>query len=111
MRTAVIFAEGVKQIIFTPENKDEEFALSLISTNDDIELLIQNGQFGEDRFKPFQASVGKCNGGYLRLFSDDKSKILILTPKKKEEPLQSGIIFTQDAVDYDVTNNNKPEDK
>ena len=85
MKTAVIFADGVKQIIFTPENKDEKYALSLLTPNDDIELLIQNGSFGEERFKPFTATVDPCQGGWLRLYLDNESRILVLKPKKKED--------------------------
>jgi hypothetical protein len=81
MKTAVIFADGVKQIVFTPENKDEKYALSLLTPDDDIELLIQNGSFGEERFKPFTATVNECQGGYLRVYSNDESRILVLKPK------------------------------
>ena len=85
MKTAVIFASGVKQIVLTPESKDEEFALSLITLNDDIELLMKNGHFGEKRHKPFTASVNLCQDGFLRIFDDSKSKILVLKPKAKND--------------------------
>lgn len=83
MKTAVIFADGVKQIIFTPENEQEKYALSLLSPSDDIELLITNGSFGEENYKPFTATVHSCQGGYLRLFHDSDSRILVLKPKVK----------------------------
>jgi hypothetical protein len=84
MKTAVIFSDGIKQIVFTPETKDEKFALSLISTNDDIELAIKDGHFGEERFKPFTANIDMCRNDYLRVFDDSESKILVLKPKKKD---------------------------
>lgn len=82
MKTAVIFADGVKQIVFTPENDDEKYALSLLTPSDDIELLITSGTFGDGRNSPFTANVEMCKAGYLRVFSDNESRILVLKPKK-----------------------------
>ena len=82
MKTAVIFADGVKQIVFTPENDDEKYALSLLTPSDDIELLITNGTFGDLKNKPYTANVGMCRGDYLRIFSDKESRIIVLSPKK-----------------------------
>lgn len=85
MKTAVIFSDGVKQIIFTPETDDEKFALNLITADDDIELLVKNGGFGDNGNKPFSAQVSMCQGGYLRLYQDTDSRIFVLTPRKKDE--------------------------
>lgn len=81
MKTAVIFADGVKQIVFTPESKEEKYALSLLTPKDDIELLITSGTVGDSHHKPFTANVSQCEGGYLRVFSDTESRILVLKPK------------------------------
>ncbi len=83
MKTAIIFADGIKQIIFTPENDDEKKALKLFSPNDDIELAIHTGSFGEQRFRPFTANIQKCQGGFLRVFDNSESIIFVLTPKTK----------------------------
>lgn len=85
MKTAVVFADGLKQVIFTPENDDERMALKLITPNDKIELAIQSGSFGEARFRPFTASINACKGGYLRVFDSSESLMLVLTPKDKKE--------------------------
>ena len=85
MQTAIIFSDGVKQIVFTPENKDERYALSLLTPSDDIELLVTNGSFGEERYKPFTSTVSQCKAGYLRLFSDENSRILVLKPKNTND--------------------------
>ena len=91
MKTAVIFADNVKQIVLTPENKDEKYALSLITSNDDIELLVQNGKmhdYGysmEPQQRPFTATVSECMGGFLRIYEDEESRILVLKPKKKKK--------------------------
>lgn len=82
MKTAVIFADGVKQIIFTPETDQEKYALSLLTPDDDIELLITSGTFGDKRNTPFTKNVDMCEAGFLRVFSDDDSRILVLKPKK-----------------------------
>jgi len=85
MKTAVILSEGIKQIVFTPESTSEKYALSLITAEDDIEVLVTNGQVGESSFKPFSARMSECRGGFLRLYSDRESRILVLKPKKKSQ--------------------------
>ena len=39
MKTSIVFSEGTKQIIFTPENDDERQALKMITPDDNIKLL------------------------------------------------------------------------
>ena len=84
MKVAIIFSEGIKQINFTPENEDEKQALKLITPNDDIQLAVKNGSFGEERYKPFTIEVNQCKGGYLRAFESSGSIMLVLSPKKKQ---------------------------
>jgi len=83
MKTAIIFADGLKQIMLTPENDDEKMALALITPNDDIELAVHTGSFGERHMRPFTASINKCRGGYLRVFETQESIMLVLKPKDK----------------------------
>jgi hypothetical protein len=83
MKVAIIFSEGVKQINFTPENEDEKQALKLITPNDDIQLAVKNGSFGEERHKPFTIEVNQCKGGYLRAFDNSESIMLVLSPNPK----------------------------
>lgn len=85
MKTAIILSDGIKQVVFTPENDQEKQALALFTADDNIEIAIHNGSFGESRFKPFSANVGMCQGGYLRAFSDDSSRIFVLRPKTNEQ--------------------------
>lgn len=84
MKVAIIFAEGIKQINFTPENDDERQALKLITANDDISLAVHRGSFGEERLKPFTVGINQCQGGYLRAFTGEQSIMLVLTPKKSQ---------------------------
>jgi hypothetical protein len=82
MKTAVIFSDGIKQIILTPENEDEKFALSLISSKDEIELaIVDSARFGNEGPKPFTANVAYCRANYLRVFDDSVSKVLVLKPR------------------------------
>lgn len=83
MITAVIFAGGVKQIVLTPETQDEKFALSMIGGNDDIEVLVKQGSFGDKYNQPMSGNVSESQGGYLRMYRDEDSRILVLKPKAK----------------------------
>ena len=84
MKTAIIFSEGIKQVVLTPENDEEKFALSLITPNDDIELLLTNGTMYDMKIKPFTATINESKGEYLRFYSEENSRILVLKPKKKD---------------------------
>lgn len=86
MKTAIIFSDNIKQIVFTPENDQEKYALSLLTPDDDIELLLTNGNMFNDRGnKPFTANISQCKGGYLRVYEDNESRILVLKPKDKKQ--------------------------
>ncbi len=82
MKTAIILTDGIKQIMFTPENDNEKEALRMITPDDDIELVIKTGNFS-DAPEKYGAQVSTCQGGYLRLYEDFKSTMFVLTPKKK----------------------------
>lgn len=83
MKTAIIFSDGIKQIVFTPENDNEKQTLKLITPDDNISLAVHKGNFGDKTYQPFTANIGKCRGGYLRVFNDEDSIILVLSPKEK----------------------------
>lgn len=89
MKTALIFADGIKQIIFTPENDDERQALKMFTSDDHIELaVVEDGlyDYPNKGQRPYAPSLGKCRGGWLRVFGEDsKSIMFVLSPKKKEE--------------------------
>jgi len=89
MKTAIVFCDGIKQIIFTPENKEEKEALKLFTTQDNIELAIHTGSFGESHYRPFTPIIQKCQGGYLRVFNNQESIMFVLSPKEKTEDTQS----------------------
>lgn len=84
MKCAIVIADGVKQIMFTPETQNEKHALSMITTDDDISLDIKRGSFYDTM--PNSAAgycVAKSRGGYLRAYQSEESLMLVLTPKIK----------------------------
>lgn len=85
MKTSIIFSDGVTQLIFTPENPNEQRALSYLNPEQQIDLaIIKNATFMDDRDeKPFAKEISMCRGGYLRTFSNKQSRMLVLKPKQK----------------------------
>lgn len=83
MKCAIIIADGIKQIMFSPENDSEKQALKLITPDDDISIDIKEGTL-YDRMPPSAHgySVQKCQGGYLRAYEQADSLMLVLRPKK-----------------------------
>lgn len=84
MKTSIIIAEGVKQIMFTPETENEKVALKMISTNDNIHTVIKSGTFYDGDDSIFGADVYMCQGGYLRAQDKAESVMFVLTPKKED---------------------------
>lgn len=80
MKTAILITQGVKQIMFTPENDAEKEALSYISPNDEIHTVIKRGTFGSDD-QIFGVDVYECRGGYYRAEEQEDSVMFVLTPK------------------------------
>lgn len=83
MKTAILITEGVKQIMFTPENEAEKEALRYISPDDDIHTVIKKGTFS-DKPEIFGADVYECRGGYYRAQEQSDSVMFVLTPKNKD---------------------------
>lgn len=86
MKTAIIIADGVKQIMFTPENDSEKEALKLLSAgNQNISVDFKTGHF-YDRMPPSAHGymVRACAGGYLRAYDSEESLMIVLTPKSIE---------------------------
>ena len=81
MKTAIILADGVKQILFTPENENEKQTLQLITPDDNIHTVIKKGTFS-DMDSVFGAEVYECQGGYYLAKEQNESIIFVLTPKK-----------------------------
>ena len=99
MKVAIVFSDGIKQINFTPENDDEWRALSLITPDDQIEMAVKNGSFGDKSVVPYRADISKCKGGYLRAFEGKDSVMLVLSPRSKENVPVDDIVDLDSKVD------------
>ena len=82
MKTAILITDGVKQIMFTPENESEKQALKMISPDEEIHTVIKTGTFS-DMNGVFGANVYECRGGYMRADENEESVMFVLTPKEK----------------------------
>lgn len=85
MNTAILLADGVKQIMFTPETENEKKALKMITAEDDIHTIIKRGNFYSDGDQVFGVNVYECQGGYYRAENSPESVMFVLTPKKNDE--------------------------
>ena len=79
MKISIVIAEGVKQVMMTPESKHEMEALKWISATDKIEIAKQWGKY-DDEPSHFSYNTSKCQGGYLRRFAEKDSLMFVLTP-------------------------------
>jgi hypothetical protein len=87
MKTAIIIADGLKQIMLTPENDSERRALKMITLDDDISLEAKTGTLFDGNIPKSARGyvVQKCQGDYLRAYESEESLMLVLTPKIKPE--------------------------
>jgi hypothetical protein len=86
MKCAVVLADGVKQVMLTPETANEKMALSMIGVEDDIHVERKEGKFFDEATSKGY-NVALCQGGYLRAYEDSDSLMLVLKekPKKPEQ--------------------------
>lgn len=86
MKTAIIISDGIKQIMFTPENENEKMALKLITPQEDISVEVKEGTFFDHSPKSARGyTVRESRGGSLRAYEDADSLMIILKPKKPIE--------------------------
>lgn len=83
MKTAIILAQGIKQICFTPETDNEKEALSLITTDDKVDVVIKRGTMYDDE-QVLGVDIYECQDGYLRGKESKESVMFVLRPKTKE---------------------------
>jgi hypothetical protein len=83
MKCAVVIGDGIKQVMFAPENDNERMALKMITPEDDISMETHTGSFYEDYEHPKGYEVSLCQGGYLRAFRKDSCLMLVLKQKPK----------------------------
>jgi len=87
MKCAIVMADGLKQIMFSPENDMERMALKMITPEDNISIEIKEGTFfeGDMPKSALGYRVEKCQGGYHRAYRDSDSLMLVLRRKSQEE--------------------------
>ena len=87
MKTAIIIADGIKQIMFTPENDSEKQAIKLITSDHNVSVEFKETRFYNDGQSPECARgyiIEKSAGGPLRAYENEESLMLVLTPRIKE---------------------------
>lgn len=65
MKTTFLIQDGIKQLVLTPESETEKAIFKMFP--DGAELSIKRGSF-----------FNKCEGGWVREFSDDDSLMLVM---------------------------------
>lgn len=87
MKITVLFVEGAKQIIMTPETKHEKEALQHIAPGDRLSPVLKTttyfGTFA-DKFEHVHYSIGKCLAGWYRPFPDNDSLMFVIEPQPEE---------------------------
>ena len=84
MKCAIVIADGVKQVMFTPETENEKVALKMINADDEITVEAKSGVFYEGFNEPTKLrgyNVALCQGGYLRAYENADSLMFVLKPK------------------------------
>jgi|GEM_PF-1752742 len=84
MKTAILLADGVKQIMFTPETENEKQALRMITPDDDIHTVIKRGTMYDRDSSIFGVNIYECQGGYMRAEDQPDSVMFVLTLKKNK---------------------------
>lgn len=81
MKISIVFTEGVKQIMMTPENDHEKMALKYILPNDVLKTVSKTrsymGTFA-DKYDHVNYQVAKCEGGYYRAFETEDSLMFVI---------------------------------
>jgi hypothetical protein len=75
VKIALYIAEGVEQLVLTPDSDHEKSLLGKLSAKDRV-LSIHHGSFYE------------CRGGWIRHGQDDTSTMIVLRPAPTEEPTE-----------------------
>lgn len=80
MKISIVIAEGVKQIMFTPETSHETEALKHIAPNENYNVASMMGTYDSEP-SHFSYNSSKCQGGYVRRFAEKDSLMFVLSPK------------------------------
>lgn len=81
MKISIVIVEGAKQIMLTPESDHEKQALGIINPEDTLKVVSRWGTFTSE-YEHSKLQVEKCEGGYLRAFSEEDSLMFLIEDTK-----------------------------
>lgn len=84
MKISIVIAEGIKQVMMTPESDHEREALKWISATDKIDIAQQWGTY-DDKPTHFSYNTDMSKAGYLRRFAEKDSLMFVITPTKTDK--------------------------
>lgn len=77
MKISIVIVEGAKQIMLTPQTEHEKQALKMINPKDTLKVVSRWGSF-TNKSEHAKLQVEKCQGDYLRAFSDSESLMFLI---------------------------------
>lgn len=85
MKISIVLAEGIKQIMFTPETDHERGALKWIAPGDKATVAAQWGTYDNEP-RHYEYNSGMCQGGYVRRFAEKDSLMFVIKEEEKLNP-------------------------
>jgi len=86
MKTAVVTAEGITQVMLTPENEHEKKALEILGEhNKTLSIDFKKGSFYSGELPPsaFGFRVEECQNEFLRAYQDSESLMIVVRSNEK----------------------------
>jgi hypothetical protein len=81
MKISIVLAEGIKQIMFTPETDHETKALKWIAPGDKATVASQWGTYDNEP-SHYSYNSSKSQGGILRRFAEKDSLMFVIEEPK-----------------------------
>lgn len=83
MKISIVLAEGVKQIMFSPETDHEKNALKWIAPGDKATVAAQWGTYDREP-NHYSYNSSRCEGGYIRRFAEKDSLMFVIEDSSKD---------------------------
>ena len=85
MKTSILFSNGIKQLMLTPETQYEKEALKHFTGNEDVNVVTEAAEFCVGNISAHY-SIIETRGNYLRPERDSDSIMFVLRPKQSVYP-------------------------
>ena len=85
MKISIVFTDGARQIMMTPENDHEEKALKMIHPLDELKVVSKMGSWDLGHSQHVSYNIGKCKGGYYRPFPENDSLMFVIEDKQRSK--------------------------